>query len=58
MLVCAIAFGGFNDGGGRVLGLSVGGGRGIGCKLASGCRTADSFAGGEIGMVEGEYVEG
>lgn len=55
----AMEFGGFSEGGGRVLGLSVGGGKGIGCKLPRGCRTTGSLAGGEFGMkVDGENVEG
>lgn len=45
VLVCAMGFGGFSEGGGRVVGLRVGGGRGMGCSAASGCRNAEPLAG-------------
>lgn len=40
-----------------MLGLSVGGGRGMGCKGARGCRRADPLAGGEDTEDKGERVD-
>lgn len=59
MLVCVMAFGGFSDSGGRVLGLRVGGGSGMGVKTGKGCRAAEPLADGEMGEnIEVEKVAG